>query len=146
MLVDPNIEKALGECHLDHIAIAVDDIEQSVKMYSLLGLKFNPEREVVDSQKVKTAFCPIDKNASIELLTPTSDESSIAKFLKKQGAGIHHICFRVKDVKLKQAELEAQGMKFIYEKPFEGAHNMLVNFIHPKSMNGVLIELSQVNV
>jgi methylmalonyl-CoA epimerase len=133
----------LSECHLDHIAIAVEDIEKSVALYSLLGLEFNPEREIVESQKVKTAFCPIADKANIELLEPTSEDSNIAKFLKNKGPGIHHLCFSVPDVKAKQVELEEKGLKFIYAEPFAGAHNCLVNFIHPKSMNGVLVEISQ---
>lgn len=133
----------LDDCILDHIAIAVDDLEHSVKLYENLGLKFASDREIVESQKVKTAFCSIDNNAHIELLEPTSEESSIAKFIQKKGPGIHHLCFTVKDVKQKQEELANKGFKFIYEKPFAGAKNCLVNFIHPKSMNGVLVEISQ---
>lgn len=131
------------DCILDHIAIAVENLEESVQLYSKLGLEFSDKREVVESQKVKTAFCSIDQNAHIELLEPTSSESNIQKFIDKKGPGIHHLCFSVPDVISKQTELEKQGMKFIYEKPFEGANNCLVNFIHPKSMNGVLVELSQ---
>lgn len=133
----------LKDCRLDHIAIAVEDIEESVRCYSLLGLKFNSQREVVESQQVKTAFCPVDDQANIELLEPTSDRSTIAKFLKKNGPGIHHLCFSVEDVRVKQKELESQGVRFIYSEPFHGAHDCLVNFIHPKSMNGVLVEISQ---
>ncbi|MBT4793196.1 MAG: methylmalonyl-CoA epimerase [Halobacteriovoraceae bacterium] len=133
----------LDDCILDHIAIAVDDIEASVKRYEQLGLKFDSKREVVASQKVKTAFCPIDSHAHIELLEPTSEESNIYKFISKKGAGIHHLCFRVSDIIEKQKELESKGFKFISVKPFEGANACLVNFIHPKSMHGVLVELSQ---
>ena len=79
----------LDDCILDHIAIAVDDLEYSVKLYENLGLKFASDREIVESQKVKTAFCSIDNNAHIELLEPTSEESSIAKFIQKKGPGIH---------------------------------------------------------
>ncbi len=131
------------DCILDHIAIAVNDLEESVALYSKLGFEFSDKREVVESQKVKTAFCSVDVNSHIELLEPTSEESSIYKFIEKKGPGIHHLCFSVSNVKLKQQELENEGLKFIYEKPFAGANNCLVNFIHPKSMNGVLIELSQ---
>lgn len=138
-----NVIPELKDCILDHIAIAVTDIEKSVDLYSKLGLKFSDSREVVESQKVKTAFCHIDENSHIELLEPTSDESSIQKFIDKKGPGIHHLCFRVPDVISKQKELEAQGINFINKEPFVGANNCLVNFIHPKSMNGVLIELSQ---
>lgn len=135
----PNLE----DCHLDHVAIAVSDLENSVKKYENLGLTFDSKREVVESQKVKTAFASIDIKAHIELLEPTDESGPIAKFIAKNGEGIHHLCFRVKDVALKQKELEIKGIRFIQETPFKGANNCLVNFIHPKSMNGVLIELSQ---
>ncbi len=133
----------LENCVLDHVAIAVNDLEISAKKYEDLGLIFDTKREVVESQKVKTAFAHIDENAHIELLESTDETGPIAKFIEKNGEGIHHLCFRVPDVALKQAELEAKGIRFIGEKPFEGANSCLVNFIHPKSMNGVLIELSQ---
>jgi len=135
--------KHLEDCFLDHIAIATSDIENSVNLYSALGIHFDEKREIVESQGVKTAFGNIDTHAHIELLEPTHSDSSIAKFLDKKGPGIHHLCFRVKDVLVKQKELEAKGMKFIYPEPFAGANNCLVNFIHPKSMNGVLVEISK---
>lgn len=135
--------KHLEDCFLDHIAIATNDIEASVELYTALGIHFDDKREVVESQGVKTAFGHVDQNAHIELLEPTNEESSIAKYLSKKGPGIHHLCFRVKDVVKKQTELAEKGIKFIYEKPFEGANNCLVNFIHPKSMNGVLVEISE---
>ena len=133
----------LDDCHLDHVAIAVSNLEESVAKYQNLGLSFDDKREVVESQKVKTAFAAIDSNAHIELLESTSDDGPIGKFIAKNGEGIHHLCFRVPDVEKKQSELEAKGIKFISASPFPGANNCLVNFIHPKSMNGVLIELSQ---
>lgn len=133
----------LEDCILDHIAIAVEDLEKSVSLYSQLGLKFDDKREVVESQKVKTAFCHVDENSHIELLEPTDSSSNIQKFIDKKGAGIHHLCFRVRSVLKKQEILEAQGFKFIYKEPFAGANNCLVNFIHPKSMGGVLIEISE---
>ena len=135
----PNLE----DCYLDHVAIAVSDLESSVEKFESLGLKFSSEREVVESQKVKTAFAHIDKNAHIELLQSTSEDGPIGKFIAKSGEGIHHLCFRVKDVVSKQKELEDKGIRFTSEKPFEGANKCLVNFIHPKSMNGVLVELSE---
>jgi methylmalonyl-CoA/ethylmalonyl-CoA epimerase len=133
----------LENCKLDHIAIAVNDIEDSVIKYSHLGLNFSDSREVVESQKVKTAFCHVDENAHIELLQAPDSESSIQKFIDKNGEGIHHLCFRVKDVVQKQAELTGKGFRFIYPEAVTGANNCLVNFIHPKSMNGVLVEISQ---
>ena len=133
----------LADCHLDHVAVAVSDIEKSIKIYTALGLQFSSEREIVESQKVKTAFAPIDANAHIELLEPVGNDGPIAKYIEKKGQGIHHLCFRVQDVKLKQEQLESQGFKFTYPEPIVGAGKCLVNFIHPKSSDGVLIELSQ---
>lgn len=133
----------LSDCHLDHVAIAVNDLESAVKKYEDLGLAFDEKREVVESQKVKTAFASIDSKAHIELLESTSADGPIGKFISKNGEGIHHLCFRVPDVINKQKELESKGIRFISKEPFEGANSCLVNFIHPKSMNGVLIELSQ---
>ena len=133
----------LEDCHLDHIAIAVKDIESAVKKYTDIGFNFHESREVVESQKVKTAFCHVDSKAHIELLEPTSEDSTINKFITKNGEGIHHLCFQVKNIIEKQKELLGKGYKFIYPSPVEGANECLVNFIHPKSMNGVLIEISQ---
>ena len=133
----------LENCHLDHIAVATKDLEETVKIYQKMGLKFSTQREVVPEQKVKTAFAAIDDNAHLELLEPTDKSSAIQKFIDKKGPGIHHLCFRVSDVTVKQAELEQEGFQFIYPEPVRGANNCLVNFIHPKSMHGVLTELSQ---
>jgi methylmalonyl-CoA/ethylmalonyl-CoA epimerase len=82
----------LKDCVLDHIAIAVTNLEESVKVYQALGLNFSDEREIVESQKVKTAFAPIDVNGHIELLEPTDQSSAIQKFIDKKGPGIHHMC------------------------------------------------------
>lgn len=133
----------LEDCYLDHIAIAVKSIDPAVKIYEDMGLKFSPEREVVEEQKVITAFAHVDQNAHIELLEPTSDDSAIAKFIASKGEGIHHLCFRVKDVRAKTKELSEKGYRFIYSEPRVGAGGCLVNFIHPKSTGGVLIEISE---
>lgn len=133
----------LDDCFLDHVAIATKDLEESVDIFTKLGLSFSKEREVVEEQKVKTAFAHIDVNAHVELLEPTSEESAIHKFIEKNGPGIHHLCFRVKNVGKKQEELIKNGFRLIYEKPVVGAGNCLVNFIHPKSTGGILIEISQ---
>lgn len=133
----------LADCYLDHIAIAVKSIDPAVKIYEDMGLKFSPTREVVEEQKVITAFASIDQHAHIELLEPTSEESAIAKFIATKGEGIHHLCFRVKDVKAKTKELTEKGYRFIYPEPRTGAGGCLVNFIHPKTTGGVLIEISE---
>lgn len=131
------------DCFLDHVAIAVSSLDNAQKVYEDLGLKFNPEREIVESQGVKTAFAHVDEHAHIELLEPFGDNSPIQKFIEKNGEGIHHMCFKVPDVNVKCDELKAKGYRLIYEKPVPGANNCLVNFVHPKSTGGVLIEVSQ---
>ncbi len=133
----------LKDCILDHIAIAVKSIDTSKKFWEDMGLSFSPELEIVEDQKVKTAFAHVDVNAHIELLEPTSTESTIHKFIEQKGEGIHHLCFKVPDVKKKTEELTALGYRFIYPEPRIGAGGCLVNFMHPKSTGGVLIELSQ---
>lgn len=132
----------LKDCVLDHIAIAVKSIEQHQKIWQDLGLKFEGTREVVEEQKVTTAFAAVDAHAHIELLEPTSEESTIAKFIAAKGEGIHHLCFKVSDIHGKQKELEGKGYRFIYPAPKTGAGGCLVNFMHPKTTGGVLIELS----
>lgn len=131
------------DCVLDHIAIAVKSISTSRKIYEDMGMTFSEKIEEVVEQKVLTAFAQIDTNAHIELLEPTSEESTIHKFIQTKGEGIHHLCFKVPDVKHKTAELTSKGYKFIYPEPRIGAGGCLVNFIHPKSTGGVLIEISQ---
>ena len=136
------MKNTLKDCSLDHVAIAVSNLENAIKVYEAIGLQFDSKREIVESQKVKTAFAHIDENAHIELLEPTDESSTIHQFIQKKGEGIHHLSFKVKDVFKKQKELEEKGMKFIYPAPTAGANNMMVNFIHPKSTGGVLIEIS----
>jgi methylmalonyl-CoA/ethylmalonyl-CoA epimerase len=133
----------LQDCILDHIAIAVKSIDSAKKIYQDMGMTFASEIEEVKEQKVLTAFAQIDENAHIELLEPTSEESTIHKFIESKGEGIHHLCFKVNDVEKKTKELTEKGYRFIYPAPKLGAGGCLVNFIHPKSTGGVLIEISQ---
>ena len=133
----------LQDCVLDHIAIAVRSIPVAKQVYVDLGLQFSPSVEEVKDQKVFTAFAQIDQNAHIELLEPSSEESMIHKFIETKGEGIHHLCFKVGDVRAKTTELTNKGYRFIYPEPRIGAGGCLVNFMHPKSTGGVLIELSQ---
>ena len=136
-------EKFGKDCILDHVAIAVEDLEQSVKTYESLGIHFEKEREVVESQGVITAFASIDTNAQLELLGAYGEGGPISKFLSKKGPGIHHLCFKVPDIEAKCKELKEKGFRLLYDEPQEGAHSCRVNFIHPKSTGGVLIEISQ---
>ncbi|ADD69190.1 methylmalonyl-CoA epimerase [Denitrovibrio acetiphilus DSM 12809] len=126
---------------IDHIGIAVKNLEEATAFYKTMGIEPYHFEEVI-SQRVKVAFIKIGES-NIELLEPTSDDSPIAKFLEKKGEGIHHIAYRVDDIQNALDALKADGAKLINEEPMDGAHGMKVAFVHPKSVNGVLTELSQ---
>ncbi|MDL5048077.1 methylmalonyl-CoA epimerase [Oscillatoria amoena NRMC-F 0135] len=124
---------------IDHIGIAVKSLDETVPYYEkALGLKCE-HIEVVESQKVKTAFFTVGET-HVELLEPTSPESPIAKFIEKSGEGIHHIAFGTDDVNAQLDQAKNAGVRLIHETPFEGAHGKLVAFLHPKSSFGVLTE------
>jgi methylmalonyl-CoA/ethylmalonyl-CoA epimerase len=126
---------------IDHTGIAVKSLDQAVQFYEYLGI--SPySYEAVESQKVKVAFLKVGES-NIELLEPTSEDSPIAKFLKKKGEGIHHICYEVEDLTAILKSLKENGVKLLNEDPVAGAHGKKVAFLHPKSTNGVLTELSQ---
>ena len=125
---------------LDHIGIAVRSIE-TAKIYEALGLTID-HVEVVETQKVKTAFISVG-DSNVELLEPTSSDSTIAKFIEKRGEGIHHLCFRVDDIEKELANLQDKGFRLINEAPVPGAHGCRVAFLHPSAGSGVLIELSE---
>lgn len=127
---------------IDHIAIAVHDIDEAAKFYTdilRLGLS---GMEVVVEQKTKVGFLRIGET-NIELVQPTSDDSPLVKFLETRGPGIHHICLEVDDIEREVEELKKRGARMIDEKPRPGAHGTRVAFVHPKSSGGVLIELNQ---
>lgn len=128
---------------LDHIAIAVGDLQKSQAIFEDLGLKFFPQKEIVESEGVTTLFAPVDKRGHLELLCPYGESGPIHQFLEKKGPGIHHLCFRVPDIEKKSAELRKKGYKLIYESSKTGARGMMVNFVHPQSTGGVLIEIVQ---
>ncbi len=125
-----------------HIGIAVKDADAALKLYQkVLGLEPS-SIETVESQKVKTIHIPIGES-SIELLESTSPDGVVAKFIEKRGEGIHHIALEVEDIRDTLEIMKAAGYQLIDEKPRPGAGNMLIAFIHPRSTNGVLIELCQ---
>jgi methylmalonyl-CoA epimerase len=127
---------------LDHIGIAVKDIEEALKFYSKgLGLECTHIEEV-ENQRVKIAFLPAG-DANLELVQATSSDSAIAKFIEKKGEGIQHIALRVDDIERALTDLEAKGYTLIDKTPRIGAHNSKIAFLHPKSTNGVLLELVQ---
>ena len=127
---------------IEHIGIAVKNIKDANQLYSRL-LNSDPYKEErVESESVITSFFKSGPN-KIELLQATSDNSAIAKFIEKKGEGIHHIAFAVTDIKKEMARLKAEGFRLLNEEPKRGADNKWVCFIHPKSANGVLVELCQ---
>jgi len=127
---------------IEHIGIAVNNLDDAVLIYEKLFGAQSYKQEEVASEGVKTAFFMNGPN-KIELLEATNPESPIAKFIAKKGEGIHHIAFDVEDIILEIARLKKEGFIILNEIPKKGADNKLVAFLHPKSTNGVLIELCQ---
>lgn len=127
--------------HIDHIGIAVSNIEEAAKVYKLMGLEI-ANIEEVSSQKVRVAMLPLGES-KIELLEPTDPESPIQKFLDKKGSGIHHLAVSVDDVAAELDKLKEQGIRLINEEPVPGAGGALIAFVHPKETQGVLLELCQ---
>jgi methylmalonyl-CoA/ethylmalonyl-CoA epimerase len=131
-----------GSATLDHVGIAVADIEQALAFYrDALGLEIG-EAENVPSQHVRAHFVAAG-GAALELLEATSPESPIAKYVARRGPGLHHITLHVEDVASVLARLDARGMRLIDRQPRPGAHGSLVAFVHPSSAHGVLVELKQ---
>ncbi|WP_452230513.1 MULTISPECIES: methylmalonyl-CoA epimerase [unclassified Lacinutrix] len=127
---------------IEHIGIAVKDLDKANKLYAQLFGKPHYKVEEVASEGVNTSFFKVGEN-KIELLEATNNNSAIAKFIEKKGEGIHHIAFDVDDIEKEILRLKSEGFKIINEIPKQGADNKLVAFLHPKSTNGVLIELCQ---
>jgi methylmalonyl-CoA/ethylmalonyl-CoA epimerase len=127
---------------IEHIGIAVKNINESNALFSKLFGENEYKTEVVASEGVKTSFFKCGPN-KIELLEATSENSPIAKFLEKKGEGIHHIAFDVENIEEEVIRLKKEGFIVLNEIPKKGADNKLVVFLHPKSINGVLIELCQ---
>ena len=127
---------------IEHLGIAVKNIEKSNLLFSKLFGKTPYKTEIVESEGVTTSFFLVGEN-KIELLEATNAESAIAKFIEKKGEGIHHVAFEVEDIRAEMKRLKAEGFILLNEEPKQGADNKLVCFLHPKSSNGVLIELVQ---
>ena len=127
---------------INHIAIAVNNIEEASKFYQdILGLNLSGV-EVVAAQKTRVGFFKIGES-NIELVQPSEPDSPVTKFLESKGQGIHHICFEVDDVDAEVKAYLEKGATLIDQKPRPGAHNTKVAFVHPKSSSGVLIELCE---
>lgn len=127
---------------LAHIGIAVKDLEVSSKLFQALFGKPPDHAELLPDQKVNTAFFRMGET-SVELTAPTDSDSPIAKFIEKRGEGIHHLSFVVADLEKELTRLRSEGFQLVDEKPRVGADGHAVAFLHPKSTNGVLIELCQ---
>lgn len=125
--------------HIEHIGIAVKNLDESIKFYeNILGLKCYAVEEVAD-QKVKTAFFMVGQT-KIELLESTDPEGPIGKFIEKKGEGIHHLAYAVSDLSVALENAKMHDIKLIDEKPRKGAEGLNIAFLHPKSTNGVLTE------
>lgn len=127
---------------LEHVGIAVKDLAAANEVYTALFGKPEYKIEEVASEQVKTAFFQMGES-KIELLESSGTESAIGKFIEKRGEGLHHLAFEVDDIKAEMKRLSAQGFRVLNEQPKRGADNKLVCFLHPKSANGVLVELCQ---
>ncbi|MCB0478151.1 MAG: methylmalonyl-CoA epimerase [Crocinitomicaceae bacterium] len=130
---------------IEHLGIAVKDIQKSNELFSKL-LNTSPyKQEEVVSENVITSFFKVGES-KIELLQATSENSAIHKFIEKKGEGIHHIAYDVSDIHAEIKRLKGEGFQMIHEEPKDGADNKLIAFLHPKSTNGVLIEICQEKV
>ena len=128
--------------HIEHLGIAVNSLEESIPYWeNVLGLKCYNIEEVAD-QKVKTAFFMLGQT-KIELLEPTSPDSTIAKYIENKGVGIHHMALAVENIEEQLADAEAQGIRLIDKTPRKGAEGLNIAFLHPKSTQGVLTELCE---
>ena len=127
---------------IEHIGIAVHDIEASNKVFTKIFGKESYKSESVQSESVITSFFQVGES-KIELVAATNQVSPIAKYLAKNREGMHHIAFDVVDIKSEMKRLQSEGIRTLNDKPKQGADNKLICFLHPKDTNGVLIELCQ---
>ena len=127
---------------IDHIGVAVNSLEESLHIFKdILGMKCSGEEEVKE-QNVKVAFLPVGES-EIELLESTSPDGNIAKYIEKKGEGIHHIAFEVEDLDVMLKNLQEKGVRLIDKEPRYGAGGARIAFLHPKSTNGILVELCE---
>ena len=127
---------------IEHIGIAVKSLETSIPLFEQLLSTPCYKKETVEKEGVETAFFQVG-NSKIELLEALNEASPIAKFLSKKGEGMHHIAFEVEDIEAEMKRLSALGFELLSEAPKKGADNKLVCFLHPKTTNGVLVELCE---
>jgi methylmalonyl-CoA epimerase len=136
------LEEPVNLKNIDHIGIAVTNLQESLSFWEIsLGIELHGIEEVAE-QRLRTAFLPVG-GTEIELLEPTSADSSVARFIEKHGEGLHHIAIRVDDIEATLAELKAKGIQLIDETPRNGAGGARIAFVHPKATHGVLLELCE---
>ena len=127
---------------IEHIGIAVSDIDASNKLFKKIFGKENYKSEIVELEGVSTSFFQIGES-KIELVAATNTKSPISKYLEKNREGMHHIAFDVEDIEKEMERLKGEGIRLLRDTPIKGADNKLICFLHPKDTNGVLIELCQ---
>lgn len=127
---------------VEHIGIAVKDLRNANQLFERLFNQPNYKLEELESEGVSTSFFKVGET-KIELLEATNENSAVSKFIEKRGEGIHHIAFEVEDIDAEMQRLKAEGFQLIQQNPKDGADNKKICFLHPKSTNGVLIELCQ---
>jgi len=127
---------------IEHVGIAVKDLEKSNKLFKKLLGQASYKTETVESENITTSFFKIGEQ-KIELLKSTSENSSISRFLDRRGEGMHHLALHVEDIPKEIQRLENEGFSFVSKTPVKGADNKMIVFLHPKTTNGVLIELCQ---
>ncbi len=128
---------------IDHIAIAVKNLEKSLASWKKIFQLNDVRVEEIRERGVRLAQLNLQSGPSIELVSSLGEDSAIAKFLEKKGEGIHHFCFEVEDIKKTIIALKEKGIRFVQKKPVKGAEDRSIIFIHPTSLNGVLIELKE---
>ena len=126
---------------VDHLGVAVASIEEAAELWQILGARLEAVEEV-PSQKVRVGFLPLD-NLRLELIEPLAPDSPVARHLERRGQGLHHLCIAVADLETTMQELKQQGIRLLSDTPQDGAEDSKICFIHPKSANGVLVELVQ---
>lgn len=127
-----------GARELDHVAIAVSSLEESVGLFQLLSGHPGSPPETLEAQGVRVAFC-----GSVELLEPLGPDTTVGRFLARKGPALHHIAYRTSDIQAELDRLEARGVELIDRRPRPGARGHLVAFLHPRSTGGILVELVQ---
>lgn len=127
---------------IEHIGIAVKNINEANELFTKLFGKESYKTETVESEKVSTSFFMLGES-KVELLEAQNESSAIAKFIEKRGEGIHHIAFEVDDIYAEMKRLQVEGFEILNPEPKKGADNKLICFLHPKTTNGILVELCQ---